>query len=655
MALWAAAMFFLNSRCAVAFPVTMTVDVAKPLGTLQPIWRFFGADEPNYATRPEGEKLLMELGRLRPGQVYFRAHNLLTSGVGTPELKWGSTNIFTVVDGKPVYNFTIVDHIIDTYLARGIHPYLEIGFMPAGMTSAPTEVAYHRHWRAGIDYKGLPSAWAYPPRDYRQWAELIYQWTRHNVVRYGRAEVERWYFEVWNEPNLDYYWRGTPEEFYRLHDYGIDAVRRALPSARVGGPDVAGSGGAFMEGFLRHITSGRNYATGKMGTPSDFISFHAKGQPAMVDGHVRMDISRQLNTAEEGFARIAAVPQLRHTPIIIGENDPEGCAACQGLQNSYRNGTMYSSYTAAVYARLWELARRKNVRLDGALTWAFTFVDQPWFAGYRQLATNAVDLPVLNAFRLFARLDSEQVEATSTAEVTLTQILSDGVRTMPDVGVLATRAKTEDRVDILLWHYRDEDVPGPAAEVHLLVNGIKVGGHLQARIWRVDRENGNAFTAWSAMGAPASPTQLQIDQLRSASQMVARPISLGPRMNDGSVALDTGLPLQGIAIIEVRRIMALPQSRPGSSLTGTDMAPISGHNVVAIGPISSKWRVHSILQAVLQASDAFLCDFRRTLGELLAENHYAQLDAILRSRGMVHYVESHETGRAFIGDGMDAI
>jgi xylan 1,4-beta-xylosidase len=550
---WVVAMFCAHTRSAASFPVTVKIDAAKAVGVIQPIWRFFGADEPNYATRPEGEKLLMELGRLRRGEVYFRAHNLMTSGDGTPDFKWGSTNIYTEKSGKPVYDFTLVDHIIDTYLARGIHPYLEIGFMPEAMTAAPAGTPYHRPWRAGVDYKGVTSGWSYPPRDYRQWAQLIYQWTRHNVDRYGRAEVERWYFEVWNEPNLDFYWLGTQEDFYRLHDYGIDAVRRALPGARVGGPDVAGSGGAFMDGFLRHITTGTNYATGKVGTPSDFLSFHAKGQPAVVDGHVRMDIAKQLKTADEAFARIAAVPKLAHSPVIIGENDPEGCAACPGPQNQYRNDTMYSSYTAAIYPRLWELARRRNVNLEGALTWAFTFVGQPWFAGYRQLATNGVDLPVLNVFRLFARLDSTQIEATSSAEVPLNRILSDGVRGVPDVGVLATRAGKDGRVDILLWHYRDDDVPGPAADVHLLLNGVASGAKLQARVWRVDREDGDAFTAWRVMGAPATPTQLQIERLLRAARMVARSIPLVATMSDGNVVLETRLPVQGVELIEVSR------------------------------------------------------------------------------------------------------
>ena len=545
----AAVCVLVHTSPAVAFRVTVRIAAAKPVGPLAPIWRFFGADEPNYATRRDGQKLLVELGSLHPGRVYFRAHNLMTSGDGTPDFKWGSTHLYTEKEGKPVYDFTLIDPIIDSYLARGLHPYLEIGFMPEAMTSAPADVPYHRVWRAGADNSGA-SGWSYPPRDYVQWSELVYQWTRHNVERYGEEEVARWYFEVWNEPNLDFYWRGTPEDFYRLHDYAVEGVRRALPNARVGGPDVAGSGGALMDGFLQHVTTGTNYATGNVGTPTDFLSFHAKGQPTVVDGHVRMGISTQLKTVDEAFAKIAAVPELAHKPIVIGENDPEGCAACPGPQNAYRNGTLYSSYTAATYARLWELSRRRNVNLEGALTWAFTFIDQPWFAGYRQLATNGVDLPVLNVFRLFERLGSTQVEATSSAELPLTQIVSDGVRDAPDVGVLATRAQ-DGRIDVLLWHYHDDDVPGPAAEVHLLLTGLAPRVPLRVTALRIDSENGDAFTAWSAMGSPLRPTQAQIEQLVRASRMEERPMALGPRMNDGGVLLETRLPRQGVELIEV--------------------------------------------------------------------------------------------------------
>jgi xylan 1,4-beta-xylosidase len=302
-----------------------------------------------------------------------------------------------------------------------------------------------------------------------------------------------------------------------------------------------------MDGFLHHVVSGTNYATGKIGTPTDFLSFHAKGQPTVVEGHVRMGISNQLKTVDEAFAKIAAIPELAGKPVVIGENDPEGCAACPGPQNAYRNGTMYSSYTAATYARLWELARRRKVNLEGALTWAFTFVGQPWFAGYRQLATDGVDLPVLNVFRLFARLGPEQVDATSSGELELDQIVSNGVRGRPDVGVLATRTD-KGRIDILLWHYQDDDVPGPSAEIHLELSGLARGARYQAHVWRVDRENGNAFTAWQAMGSPGKPDKQQVAALIRASRLAPRSLPIG---HESNVTLSRHLPLQGVELIEM--------------------------------------------------------------------------------------------------------
>src|SRR5947208_12953301 len=126
-----------------------------------------------------------------------------------------------------------------------------------------------------------------------------------------------------------------------------------------------------------------------------------------------MGIANQLATIDQGFAKIAAVPELKTKPIVIGESDPEGCAACQGASLGYRNGTMYSSYTAAVFARKHELAALRGVNLEGALTWAFEFEDQPYFAGFRSLATNGIDKPVLNVFRMFSKMDGQRLAVES--------------------------------------------------------------------------------------------------------------------------------------------------------------------------------------------------------------------------------------------------
>src|SRR6185503_9358401 len=252
------------------------------------------------------------------------------------------------------------------------------------------------------------------------------------VARYGVAEVEKWYWEVWNEPNIGY-WKGTPEEFRKAHDYAIDAVRRALPTARVGGPDTAGDGGKFMQEFLEHCLRGKNHATGQTGTPLDFLSFHSKGTtPVFVDGKVRMGIGGQLRTIDTAFKRFASFPELKSKPIVIGESDPDGCAACQGPHLGYRNNTMYSSYTAASFARKHLLAEKHGVNLEGALTWAFTFEDQPLFAGFRQLASGGIDLPVLNVFRMFAQMSGQRVAVESDGALSLDDLLKAGARGRPD-------------------------------------------------------------------------------------------------------------------------------------------------------------------------------------------------------------------------------
>src|SRR4051812_26309213 len=465
------------------FPVTIRVNAAKALGELKPIWRFFGADEPNYSTMKNGEKLIAELGELAPKEVYFRAHNLLTSGDGTPSLKWGSTGAYHEdANGNPVYDWTILDRIFDTYLARGVRPYAQIGFMPKDLSVKPEP--YQHHWTPHARYDEIYTGWAYPPKDYAKWAELVFQWTKHCIHKYGRSEVESWYWEVWNEPNIAY-WRGTPSEFRKLHDYAIDAVRRALPTARVGGADTAGSGGRFTREFLEHCLRGTNYATGKIGTPIDFISFHAKGAPVFTNGHVRMGIAAQLRTIEDGFRIVASYPELKSKPIVIGESDPEGCAACQGPQLGYRNGTMYSSYTAASFARKQELAEKQNVNLEGALTWAFEFEDQPYFAGFRSLASNGIDKPVLNVFRMFAKMRGRRLAVESSGALPLDQIVRQGVRGEPDVGALASVEGK--RICVMAWHYHDDDLPGPGALIEMQLRGVNLNnGDATVRHYRID-------------------------------------------------------------------------------------------------------------------------------------------------------------------------
>ena len=228
-----------------------------------------------------------------------------------------------------------------------------------------------------------------------------------------------------------------------------DGVRRALPTARVGGPEMAGGpGGKFLQEFLWHCAHGTNYVTGKTVSPLDFISFHAKGSPSFVDGHVRMGMASQLRNINDAFAVIASFPEFKNTPVVIGESDPGGCAACTGADKGYRNGTMYSSYTAASFPRAYELADKHGVNLEGALTWAFEFENQPYFAGFRALPSNGLDLPVLNVFRMFAKMSGDRLAVESSAGLDEETIRAKSVREHPDVSALASLDKN--RLCVLL-------------------------------------------------------------------------------------------------------------------------------------------------------------------------------------------------------------
>jgi len=303
-----------------------------------------------------------------------------------------------------------------------------------------------------------------------------------------------------------------------------------------------------MHDFLEHCLRGTNYATGKTGTPLDFISFHAKGAPKFVDGHVQMGIANQLRAIDSGFEIVASYPELKNKPIVIGESDPDGCAACQGVQLGYRNTTMYSSYTAATFAREHELADKRGVNLDSALTWAFEFEDKPYFAGFRVLASNGIDLPVLNVFRMFSKMSGQRLGVESSGAVALETILKDGVRTRPDVSALASIDRN--KLCVLVWHYHDDDVPGPNAEVELDLHDLPIKtAPAKLLQYRIDKDHSNAFTVWQQMGSPQQPTPEQYAQLETAGQLALIGPAEDVRIQDGKLALRIDMPRQAVALL----------------------------------------------------------------------------------------------------------
>jgi xylan 1,4-beta-xylosidase len=535
--------------------VRVSVDAARKEGPYPPVWAFFGYDEPNYTYMKDGQKLLSELAALSPVPVQVRVHNLLTSGDGEAALKWGSTNAYTEDSGgNPHYDWTIVDRIFDTFVERKMKPLVEIGFMPEALSKKPEP--YRHHWDPSQPYGSIYTGWAQPPRDYKKWSELVYQWVKHCVVKYGEEEVASWYWEVWNEPDIAY-WQGSAEEYQELYDYSADAVKRALPAIRIGGPTSTGPGGEkaaeFLRKFLEHVGRGTNYATSKKGSPLDYITFHAKGRPKVVNGHVQMGSEFQLRDAEKGFAIVASFPELKKLPIIIGESDPEGCAACSvkyNPQNNYRNGTMYATYTAATVERIRELAVKHGVNLTGAVTWAFEFEDQPYFAGFRDLATNGVDKPVLNVFRMFGLMEGERVHTESSGAVALEEMVEKGVKNTADVNAVATaRAGL---ISVLAWNYHDDDVAMAGTQISMAIRGIPAGmGRVLVRRYCVDRTHSNSYTVWKEMGSPQEPTSEQYTALERAGQLEMTGSPEWVDSKGGRIEMKFALPRQAVTLIQV--------------------------------------------------------------------------------------------------------
>jgi xylan 1,4-beta-xylosidase len=265
-----------------------------------------------------------------------------------------------------------------------------------------------------------------------------------------------------------------------------------------------------------------------------------------------MGIANQLRAIDNGFAIVASFPEFKQTPILITESDPEGCAACgvaTNPENVYRNGTMYASYTAAQLARTYELADRRGVNLRGALTWAFEFEGQPYFAGFRDLATNGLDKPVLNVFRMLGRMRGDRVRVESSGALPLDAIRDAGVRQAPDVDALASRSDRS--VDILVWNYHDDDVTAPPSQIALTVDGLP-DRLVTVTHDRVDGDHSNSYEAWKRMGSPQTPSSAQ-------QQALARQAGLQPleperqlRATGGTARLTFDLPRQGVSLVRLR-------------------------------------------------------------------------------------------------------
>lgn len=398
--------------------------------------------------------------------------------------------------GRPVYNWSYVDQIYDGLLDNGVRPFVEMSFMPKALAESDKP---HPFW-----YRPLPS----PPQDYSKWEDLVYRFARHLVERYGADEVAQWYFEVWNEPNIDF-WTGEPKQatYFELYDRAARAVKRADERLRVGGPATAQA--AWIPAMIEHAVQG--------GVPLDFVSTHVYGNDLSKDVFgTDEDISREAmvsRAVKKVYDQVKASPRPG-LPIIWSEYNA-----------SYKNEI---DVTDSPFMGPW-LAN--NIRLCDGLTtmmsyWTFSdvFEEQgviktPFYGGYGLIAEGGVPKAAFNAFALLHRLGSERLQPD----------LKDALVTRRGDGTFA----------IALWNYTPPGVAGPARQFHITLKGL--AGTPRYHVEIVDREHGSALTEWRAMGEPSSPTRAQYQRLERAAQVTQK--------LDGTSSVL--LPSQGLALVEV--------------------------------------------------------------------------------------------------------
>jgi xylan 1,4-beta-xylosidase len=240
---------------------------------------------------------------------------------------------------------------------------------------------------------------------------------------------------------------------------------------------------------------------------------------------------------------------LKNIPIIIGENDPEGCAACSEKREpkyGYRNGTMYPVYTASSYARIYELMDKYKVNLKGAVSWSFEFENQEWFAGFRDLATNGVAKPVLNIFRMFGMMQGKRVEVKADNGINADHIIAAGVREKADINAMAS--KNERSVSVMVWNYHDDNVEGPTSSIGLTVDGLD-SKKVLVHHYRVDSQFSNSFEKWKAMGKPQNVDAEQYKELERAGQLQLLTSPEWKETKNGKGILNFELPRQAVSLI----------------------------------------------------------------------------------------------------------
>ncbi len=444
---------------------TIVIDAHAAPRPFPHFWEtMFGSGRANLSLR-ESYRQDLEAVRSANAIQYVRFHAILNDENGIYDED---------ASGKPVYNFSYLDQIYDGLLNRNIRPFVELSFMPRKLASSLTP---HPFW-----YKPLVS----PPKNYAHWDELIAEFTRHLIARYGEPEVAQWYFEVWNEPNLDF-WSGDPREstYYQLYDHTARAIKGVSRNLRVGGPSTAQA--AWVDKFIRHCVEGN--------VPVDFVSTHVYANDKSEDifgtheAIARKDMVGRAVKKVYDQVHASARPDL---PIIWSEYNA-----------SYMNEV---AVTDSAFMGPWlaNNIRQCDGMVEAMSYWTFSdvfeeqgVVKQPFYGGYGLIAAGGIPKAAFNDFRLLHMLGTERIPVASD-------------------DALATRT-ADGGLEIAVWNYSGPEEKGPAREVRLSVKGLS--GRHRARVRIVDSEHGSSLDTWQKMGSPAFPTRQQQQELREAGAL----------------------------------------------------------------------------------------------------------------------------------------
>jgi xylan 1,4-beta-xylosidase len=456
---------------------TIEVDSRAPGHPFPHFWeKMFGSGRAILTLRESYRNDLRETRRIT-GSEYVRFHAIFQDEVGLYD---------EAKDGKPVYNFSYVDQIYDGLLENKVRPFIELSFMPKKLSSDPN--ALHAFW-----YKQNVA----PPKDWNKWEQMIESFTRHLVDRYGVEEVAQWYFEVWNEPNIDF-WTGDPKEatYYELYDRAARAIKRVNPRLRVGGPATAQA--AWVDRFLAHCKA--------KNVPVDFASTHVYGNDKAEDvfgTHENIPRTRMVCRAVKKVHDQIAASAFPNTPLIWSEYNA-----------SYMNEPAVTD-TAFMGPWLADTIRQCDGLTAMMSYWTFSdvfeeqgVVKTPFYGGFGLLAGRSIPKPAFNDFALLHHLGDTRLEVNSES-------------------VLVTRRK-DGSFALVVWNlFLPEESGSPRT---MTLHFKSLAGKSSARVTIVDPEHGSPLPAWEKMGRPAFPTLSQIEALRKAAALPAaqsRPLSSG--------------------------------------------------------------------------------------------------------------------------------